>query len=428
MNKPDKEPLLPPLSSHSGTGILRIEGKESIDVEFTFEQHHDAKLLLICTYPIEIAWQQTGLDAFGGWTALRSFEGTTDDNWRLDIPKLALSLRSSHDGKGYAEFPAFEATYTPLDAGGNPRKGKPHFLRVPLASARFSPELMGTHTFANGFQVKGQQLPLRLGNQELTICYQRDDEGVSEIMKEHRMAGVVSDAFLPMTALPDKDETKEILAVLCSLLTFTLDTRVNWLGYDVCDSDGRILQRFCIRTATDGYRGDYAGQAWSAVPWIDSMPQFLETAYARYQQLWDDWDIYALITLFTELRGVENQYLELTGLYLCSCIEMLNRAYKNRVGDRTFKKALEEICQAVGLTVEEADLKRVLDNRNALMHEGLLRIPDSAINPNDLRPRERWDWYDTKAQERDRELYFLRDFIGTLLFCALGGNKVLIRC
>jgi hypothetical protein len=418
-------PLLPLLYSASGTGTLHIEGQADVGAEFSFEQHQDATLRLVCTLPFEVGWRNmTGAD-YGGESSVRRFVGLTKEGGRLEVPKLALDSHGTRNGAGFAEFLAYEATLTPLDEAGQPRDGQPHFVRVPLANFWFSPEIMDAHTFSNGFQVKGQQVPMCVDGRELTLCYRRNASDTMKVMKERRIAGVLSDVFLPITSWLGHHDLEEMLPVLCSLLTFTHDARVNWLGYDICDAGGRVLRRFCIRTATSGYKGDVAGGSWSPIPWIPSLAPFVEAAYTRYQQLWDDWDIYALITLFTELRGHEHGYLEVTGLHFCSCIEILNTSYKNRVGKREFRQALREICAAVGFAVAEKDLKRFTNNRNTLVHEGLFHVPDASVDPKTLRPCDRWDWYGTKAEERDREFHFMEDFVGTLIFCALGGSKKL---
>lgn len=404
-----------------GTGTLHTEGQADVAADFTFEQHQDSTLRLTCILPIDVAMR----DLTAASSTARHFVGLTEDGWRLEVPKLMLDSHGLRDGAGFSEFLASKATLTPLDEMGQPRTGQPHYVRVPLVNFWFSPEEMRAHTFSNGFQVKGQQVPLRINGQELSLCYRWNASDTMKVMKERRIAGVLSDVFLPVTSCPIYDDLEEMLAILCSLLTFVTDARVNWTGYDVCALDGSVSQRFFLRTATSGYRGDTAGSSWSAIPWIPSMPLFLEAAFARYQQLWDDWDIYALITLFTELRGQEHYYLEITGLHFCSCIEILNSTYKNRVGKRTFRQALDEICRAVGFFVKEKDLERFTNNRNALVHEGFFHVPDATVNPKTLRPRDRWDWYNAKIEERDRELHFMQDFVGTLIFCALGGTKTL---
>jgi len=78
--------------------------------------------------------------------------------------------------------------------------------------------------------------------------------------------------------------------------------------------------------------------------------------------------------------------------------------------------------------VTEDDVMRFSKNRHALVHEGVFEISDSVVTPDKrsaLPPRKKWAWYDMKIEERDNELHFMEDFIGTLILNMLGVKKKL---
>jgi len=303
-------------------------------------------------------------------------------------------------------------------------------MQVPLANCYFSGSTTGDYSFKNGYKVIGQQMPLFLGEQELSLCYRHPIQDVINILKKERTIGVISDIFMPIGDWPNRSNIKEMLNIFCSLLTFTCDTRINWFGYEIHNSNREIIYRYLVQTSAIGFYGDIAGANWSPLPWIienDSLPLFLHEAYDKYQQLWDNWDIYALINLFTELR-VHHRYLEITGLHFSACAELIYRAYRSQHGNCKIENALNNICKCIGFDVTSDEVMRFLKNRHALVHEGVFEISDCVITPDKrsaLPPRKKWAWYDMKIEERDQELHFMEDFIGTLILNMLGIKKKL---
>jgi len=84
-----------------------------------------------------------------------------------------------------------------------------------------------------------------------------------------------------------------------------------------------------------------------------------------------------------------------------------------------FQQALREVCKSVGSPLTEQDVARFAKNRNKLVHAGFLAV---SLLEGTVTPRERWDEYSTRGEERLSEIKFMESFVGTIIFCALGGT------
>lgn len=422
--------VLPSLYEARGKGQLYFEDENLIDVDFDFEQLHDGTLILKCTVPFEFAWSRKASDVFQGSGERFSFVGLAENNWSIKIDRLMIQ-RVITGETSVVHFLCFDAE---LKLGADKKHGadsQPFMIRIPLANCNFYGSTAGEHEFENGFTLKGQQLPFVLGEQEVSLCYRNGIQDIIETLKSERTVGVISDLYMPITSWPNQVELKEMLAIICSILTFVYDTRINWLGYEIGDSENVTTYRYLTQADISGYYSDEAGSSWSPSTWIlksTTVDLFVKNAYNKYRQLWDDWDIYTLINLFAELR-VQNRYLEVTGLHFSACSENLFNSYKRRTkSDPPFRDGLGDICKESGFDVDEKDVKRFADDRHALVHEGVFALTDSNMSKNKrlkLSPREKWAWYDTKARERGCELHFMEDFIGTVILNMLGVKKKL---
>jgi len=323
--------ILPSLYDTKGNGQLYLENKKLTEVSFNFEQHHDGTLILRCTIPAEFAWSRDVESTFNATNEKIGFEGITDDNWSLKIRRVAIS-KTRIGKESFIEFLCFEAELEPCKIANQVIDLQPFLMQVPLANCYFCGSSTGEYSFKNGYKVIGQQMPLFIGEQEVSLCYRHPIQDVVNILKKERTVGVISDIFIPINNWPNRNNIKEMLNIFCSILTFTYDTRINWFGFEIYNSNHEIIYRYLIQTNVSSFYGDIAGANWSPLPWIienASLPLFLHEAYDKYQQLWDNWDIYALINLFTELR-IHHRYLEITGLHFSACAEIIFRAYKSQ--------------------------------------------------------------------------------------------------
>jgi hypothetical protein len=422
--------VLPSLHETRGKGQLYVTDKKLIDVDFDFEQLHDGTLILKCTIPSEFAWSNAGTDAFRGSGGKFSFVGLAEDNWSIKIEKMMMN-QMQIGPISTIRFLCFEVELKLEKDKIQNADFQPFLIRIPLANCHFSGSTTNEHRFKNGFHLVGQQLPFVLGELEVSLCYRLVTPNVIEILKNERTVGVISDLYIPTTSQPNLADLKEMLAIICSILTFAYDTRINWLGYEIADSNNVTFYKYLIRANVSDFYGDEAGSSWSPIPWIlesSTMESFIQNAYSKYDQLWNDWDLYGLINIFTELR-VQNRYMEVTGLHFSACSEILFNSYRRRTKQICkFEKALKNICEEVGFDLDEKYVERFAKDRHALVHEGIFEISDGQIPPEKrsvLPPREKWAWYDTKGEERNRELHFMEDFIGTVILNMLGVKKKL---
>lgn len=80
-------------------------------------------------------------------------------------------------------------------------------------------------------------MPLVLGKYEASLCYRNDIQNTIEILKGERTVSVISDLYMPVTSWPNQTDLMEMLDITCSILTFAYDTHINWLGYEIVDSE-----------------------------------------------------------------------------------------------------------------------------------------------------------------------------------------------
>lgn len=458
------------LHIHSGEGTIICEDERQIQCAFIFTQHEDGECFISC---------ETNGSESGEWLEpslhlSSKLIGQTHDGFHLDIKDMTYD--------GFLEYYKLELNFKCSEALFSKDSNQaPHSITAPITNLDMRCNRHEALVFENASSVTGQQTPFELGDILLTV---RPIKGSSKIVNEiktRRGIAVTCEAIAPVNTIKDAVEMRHTLTIFCSLLTFVYSTKINWTGYDVKDESGTVLHRYCVSLHTSGFSADFADKTWSAFYWIEDQKAFCKQAYENYDKLWDDWEIFAAINLFTSARGQEN-FPEVTGLQLVSCIELVNAQYINRtklkkvfkhydkklkpklkdtvtnffdtyisesptnlspdeiqkgktalenerdylidnlssVNNDTFAPTLKAVCDALGFDVDDTSLERFKLNRNKLVHSGRFHVSKDGADIKSMTARERWDWYGTKSAERWNELRFMEDFVGNLLLSALG--------
>ena len=432
------------LHRYGGQGTLSIEDDNPVVCPFIFTQEQDGTLRLTCTINID-PWR--GAEEESRLRKAAKFEGVTGNGLNLNCERLNYAgSRRQHTLE--ANFLCLEATLAPA----TPPEEEVHSLRAQIVNLNLCCERYEDLTFPNGLRVPWQQTPLEMGDAQLTLVPLQDISATINKLKETRGITVTCEAAAPLADIEELASWEERLIVLGSLLTFLYGTRVNWISYDVLSASGALLKRVCRVPATSGYGAHIAEQTWSATTWVDDQAAFIKEAYDRFEQVWDDWDIYAVINLFTELRG-QVGFSEVAGVQLASCLEIINNGYLGRTGRKhilknfdkkvkpdlkkainsaiekmkvdvsplegeeretagrsnseledkqvlltdnlinvnhyPFARALREICTQLNFEPGEEAIERFKRNRNLLVHTGLFDVPRDGLKPETLPARER---------------------------------------
>lgn len=306
--------------------------------------------------------------------------------------------------------------------------------------------LVGTDSYVtqnpDGSGQARRQQSLRLGQREVVIRPLPDyEETIRELEASHGIA-VSCKLLITACSVEQTDEAIRLADDLCLLLTLARGCRVEWLCYDVVDSADRVLRSYHRNAIT---------KPWGSLQLIATIPpedtkRFLEAAYTHLREVEDYWEFRDAVGVYTDGKA-EGDFLEsralklavaiehLVGHYLIrtdkvhilppeefeSALPQLISMFKPRLQETfvsagaeqiemmanhvqafnwyPFRRALRELCAAIGLPVGSKERGRFKDIRDELVHR-------ASFHPRYGTP---WEQYS-----------FMMTFIGKILLAILG--------
>ena len=291
-------------------------------------------------------------------------------------------------------------------------------------------------------EIAYRQQSLTLDQQQVVIRPLPDYDEIIQNLKASRGIDVSCELLVTAASIDQLDGAIKLADDLCLLLTLARGRFVGWLCYDVVDSAGKVLRSYHRNAIT---------KPWSPLPLIAEFPPedtkyFLEKTYPELGKVEAAWQFRDAVSAYTDGKA-EGDFLESRALKLAVTIEhVIGRflvqtnkvhilpedAFQAELAALTqkthelladtfptatekqlrmmanhvqgfnwypFRRALSELCSALGLSINSTDRSRFKTMRDELVHRA--SFPPS---------------YGTLAEQ----YLFMMTFIGKILLGILG--------
>jgi hypothetical protein len=317
--------------------------------------------------------------------------------------------------------------------------------------------------------------------EEGTPFYLEANPGSSAVLKELQYTKGIAVTATAFTFCTNREELSSINSVLSALnivLTFMQGTYINRLGCDVVTAHGVVAESYWNDAVTRPYSSStlvnrllastmklrLGSQLWA---------QCVQKMFTEYRAKNDSWNLSELISAYIDATS-EGDYLELRGLKICGCIEILRArflALKNQtylissaefeavfpelrtkvtevlrellpdasqdtlqamsghfrgLNYSPFRRALRQYCKEMTYQVTrptnketrlatDAALSAFISTRNALVHYGRFAVPDE---PNG-------DWAEERIRSaRCRQYQFVERLAAGMLASLMGWMQI----
>lgn len=328
------------VKSYTGTGALVGEDTH-MPASFQFAQYAHGKIYLRCVVsdPIFVRSESLYDAGFDPPPGLH-FVGRTDQGYDIEATELAYTgAGSAHlpfvrDGKEPAE-PATVTWQYRCDAT--------------LRTARTAPAYV-VFSLVN-LLLFGNEWPIHVNGHHVALRPVGSREEYRDVRRELSSRGgrdVTYQAIVRMDPADTLQEMQKIVENLCTLLTLARGTPITWISYEAYSDTNELITSLLCDTFTKDYRkldliAENEGQR---------IVEFVETAYPRLQGCREQWGIDDVIAAYIDSKA-EQGFMELRGLQLACCMEILKGKYLERVGKekiapgRVFRKVAKTLAAAL---------------------------------------------------------------------------------
>jgi hypothetical protein len=205
-------------------------------------------------------------------------------------------------------------------------------------------------------------LSIHLGDKTVEIHEVPDYKIIIESIKAQRGIDVTCEAVFPISSKYDLDVAMSHIDVLCELLSLARGTKINWIYYDCYDSLENKVRSFHKNSIVWRYTG---------IPLIDprnydETASFINQAYPVYKSMQEKYGLQKCIEAYLDAKR-EGTYLETRALVAAVLLDILSHKYV--ATHKGFAKNLEAMLKGLDSKVTEADLVRIINIRNSLVHE-----------------------------------------------------------
>lgn len=421
-----------------GTGSLELEEGAQISCRFELVQTAAGRLVALC--------QRDDRDLYLSLSdGTCRLEGKVEDGRRLQLDDGTILRSNAHTRYGEADVAS--SSHVVL-SGSWVLVEAPNKLEGPatLSFALTNIDLLGTDSYSgkdpDGSEWSRRQQSLTLGQQEVVIRPLPEHGEIMRGVQASRGIDVSCELLIASGCADQADEAIELADNLCLLLTLARGCRVEWLCYDVVDSAGQVLRSYHRSAIT---------KPWGSLQLIATDPPedtkcFLEVAYPRLRQAEEYWELRNAISAYTD-GTAEGDFLESRALKLAVTMEhlvgrflaqtnsvhivpqegfraelpdlveevcgILTRKFPDATSEQLqmmanhvqgfnwypFRRALSELCKALGLSISRSDRNRLKTVRDELVHR-------ASFHPSHGTPEEQY--------------FFMMTFIGKILLGILG--------
>lgn len=411
------------------------------------------------------------------------FVGTTESGLSVQLEKAMATTTNVHSSTGQPVtvqtiFNITHAHFTDDAQATSAQTSSPWQARFWLVNLTMPPVPDHPYNDALAGQLQGAPVSIACAGSVFHLEATPDANDVLKELERTKGVAVTATATTFMASREELEAREKLLSDLHAVLTLMEGTRINDLGCDLINSQGEMVESWWHNAVTRPYRGtsllnqtlpgDYE-MSFGA----DLFRQSAETMMARFREREESLGIRSLIHSFVDATIMGN-YLELRGLMLGGCVEMLRAHHLATKGEvhmvapdefagvlpalqSRMRKVLEELLpgaddstlssmtghlqninytsfrralrslfktfglQSVGATprekkqATEAAISAFITTRDALVHYGRFAVPPEPI--------EGWD-HARISRVRWRQYQFMEKVAALLLAAALDWKVV----
>ncbi len=277
--------------------------------------------------------------------------------------------------------------------------------------------ISGTDWFVedeNELSRAGSEIHLELDHFDVRLRPVSDYSEITEILEHTRGMDVTCHVLVSNVPASQIGDVVNMVEKLCLLLSLARGTRVSYPRFDIISPEKPLLvsHYHACRKSTFHHSApiDYVKRIETKT--------FLQQAYPRIDQAFDDWGVDGVIDMYVDSK-FESEYINARGIKTVICMEMLRAKFMQRrnsgefiIGEGlfsekkeelqkkirsilsetfpevdsgsldlmsfhsqglnyyTFRRSINEMCEAVGFSVSKSDISRFVKIRNKLVHSG----------------------------------------------------------
>lgn len=313
-----------------------IQQSDPVRCEFDLVQFQNGNIYAFCSThedDVSQAMEADWLESFGSI----SFDGVADNglNVRLDQPLATSYTMSSSAGKPLTVQAIFNITHAHFTQifHENKIQDSPAFwhVRFPLVNLEMPP--VPDHDYADALagQRHSAVVAIQCGGAPFYLEAAPDANETLKELERSKGVAVTATATTFIAARSDLDARKKSLEELQAILTLLMGTRINRLGCDVLTPQDEVVESWWHCAVTRPYRGtsllnhtlpgDYKMRYGTEL-----FCRSAETMLSHLPEREEVLGIRSLIYGFLDAT-ILNNYLELRGLMISGCVEVLRARY-----------------------------------------------------------------------------------------------------
>jgi hypothetical protein len=299
----------PPLVEYKGKGSIVFDEVTQIPVEFKCIQLHNADIYSHVNFI-----ENTDFRLINGRSHVKSIQGYLDDGRSFKsidgalLTEWTITVKGSTHAEGLLilsgiEIKLIENSHTKIAIKSKFYLTNLRFLG--LENHWLSP----TH----GYRI----LPLEIRGQSITIIPGMNYDKLVKEMRATEACTVTSYLETPINNL-SKEEILELVANLCSILSFAKGTEVTWAYYEEVDDVGTVITSIHRSSITSNFG------SWELIPHNNptDIKIFIEATYERYILLLNKYRLDRIFHTIVQSK-LGGSFLELRALNMSSAIDVL---------------------------------------------------------------------------------------------------------
>ena len=201
------------------------------------------------------------------------------------------------------------------------------------------------------------QLPLQIGDFKIYLRPAANYKEITEALWYRGGVAITAHALviMPTEFVSQGLELHETMEEVCALLSLAKGTAIHYVELDFMDEDSEVVNRFFFHN-TRLMR--FGGRALTGLMGGIELKKFVETAHPILPSADEDWNLRFAIDLLTDAKA-EGDLIELRGLKLANCLELLRQRFLKRtdgeflIPAKAFDKRRKQLRAAIENTLRE---------------------------------------------------------------------------
>lgn len=335
-----------PIAQYQGEGVLTLKDGQSWECSFSAGQLNTGRVLLLCAFESKFPFLSITADRFEG-TTVEGFRvsvdgGITETNYLPDLPANQSGV-----------WAAFLVREMLVQMQQGARVQSIHFgvTNLDLGAASF-----------HGGRFRPLSLTDRNGVTDLMVRPVGDYVKTLRRVRTLKEIDVTCEMIRTIGKTEDISRLKEVVNVLCYLLSVARGTKIQYIFCDQYDESDHLISRSHYSNVT---------KAYSPLPIIEpgvwkETKEFIESAYPVYTAKREAYRLErGTIDAYLDAKA-EHDYLEMRAVKLAVAMEMLREVFLNRaelasknvVDEERFESLIPSIQRCVGDALSSANIRK----------------------------------------------------------------------